>query len=137
MCNRARTMKLALSTLMAATLIVAGCKDNNADPTATTGVDGAADNTKVNARDRGSNATPMDQGNSQADIDRTAQIRKSLMSDDSLSTDAKNVKVITANGKVVLRGPVKSDAEKTSVGAKAAAVAGADHVENDLDIVTK
>ena len=123
---------------------LAACnKDNSADTTRTTGATGvtpttatSADNTKLNERDRG-NATPTsgDQSNTKADIDITSQIRKAIVSDDSLSTDAKNVKVVTQNGAVILRGPVKSEAEKNTVGSKASGVAGVKSVENQLDVV--
>ena len=62
------------------------------------------------------------------------QIRKSLMADKSLSTDAHNVKVISNNGEVTLRGPVRSEDERKTVEAKAIEVAGAGHVNNQLEI---
>src|SRR4051794_11189748 len=72
-----------------------------------------ADNTGRNVRDRsGETVTPGDQGNNDADLGMTRQIRRSINSNDQLSTLAKNVKVITANGKVTLRGPVNSEQEK-------------------------
>src|SRR5690242_5732198 len=75
--------------------------------------DSPPDNTKVNMRDRDqSNLTPGDQSNSKEDLRITKNIRKALMKDKSLSTTAKNVKIITVDGKVTLRGPVKNPAEK-------------------------
>ena len=56
------------------------------------------------------------------------------MADKSLSTYAHNVKTITQNGAVTLKGPVKSDGEKKSVVAKATAVAGADNVTDQLSV---
>jgi hyperosmotically inducible protein len=92
------------------------------------------DNTAVNERDRSSSAlTPMDQGNSESDRKMTQQIRKSVMGDKSLSFTAKNVKIITKNGMVTLRGPVKSDAEKASIDASARQAAG-DHIDNQLEV---
>src|ERR1041385_8893131 len=65
------------------------------------------DNTAVNARDRDDNTlTPGDQGTSEADREVTRNIRRALMKNDQLSTTAKNIKIITVNGKVTLRGPV-------------------------------
>ena len=75
-----------------------------------------ADNTGKNERDRsGETQTSGDQSNSQDDVNITAAIRRAVVKDDSLSTTAKNVKIITANGMVTLRGPVKTDAEKTKI----------------------
>ena len=95
-----------------------------------------ADNTRVNTRDRSSAAlTPMDQGSSAADRTITQQIRKDLMNDKSLSFTAKNVKVITINGKVTLRGPVKSEAERSAIEAAARRAAGGGaQVDSQLEI---
>src|SRR6185295_17520232 len=73
-----------------------------------------ADNTGKNVRDRDDDATltPPDQGGSAADRELTAEIRRSIVKDDSLSTNAHNVKIMTNDGVVTLRGPVKSVAEK-------------------------
>jgi hyperosmotically inducible periplasmic protein len=96
----------------------------------------APDNTGVNTRDRSSAAlTPMDQGGSESDRKITQQIRQDLMKDGSLSFTAKNVKVITINGKVTLRGPVKSEAERSSVEAAARRAAGSGaQVDSQLEI---
>ncbi len=95
----------------------------------------AADNTARNSRDlHGNTVTPIQQGNSAADLNMTAQIRKDVMNHDGFSTYAKNIKIITRNGDVTLRGPVKSDQEKREIGDIAAQVAGADHVENQLEV---
>lgn len=98
----------------------------------------APDNTGVNERDRNSaNVTPMDQGNGEVDIDLTQRIRKAVMADDSLSFTAKNAKIITRDGRVTLRGPVKSTAEKDAVYKCAVSAAGAAHVSNELQVETK
>ena len=74
------------------------------------------DNTATNERDRsGETQTSGDQSNSPADLKITQAIRQALMKDSELSTTAKNIKVITANGHVTLRGPVKTDQEKAKV----------------------
>jgi len=84
-----------------------------------------ADNSRVNKRDKNdASLTPMDQGGSEADRKMTQQIRQEVMKDKSLSFTAKNVKIITINGRVTLRGPVKSEAERTAVEAAARRVAG-------------
>ena len=94
------------------------------------------DNTKVNARDRSSDAVTADQQKMNAsDTKLTKDIRKSIMADKSLSTYAHNIKVISQNGMVTLKGPVKSDAEKSSLVAKAAAVAGGrDKVTDEISV---
>jgi len=101
-----------------------------------TGSNRAADNTRVNERDRSSAAlTPMDQGGSASDRAITQQIRKDLMKDKSLSFTAKNVKVITIDGKVTLRGPVKSEAERSAIEAAARRATGdSGRVDNQLEI---
>ena len=97
-----------------------------------------ADNTKVNQRDKNSASTTADQQKeNQTDRELTRQIRRSLMQDKSLSTNAHNVKIIAQNGAVVLKGPVNSAEEKQSVEAKATQIAGADKVTSQLEIVNK
>ena len=91
------------------------------------------DNSKVNQRDQSSAAlTPMDQGSSESDRKITQQIRQDLMKDKSLSFTAKNVKIITIDGKVTLRGPVKSDAERSAIEAAARRVTG--NVDSQLEV---
>jgi hyperosmotically inducible periplasmic protein len=93
------------------------------------------DNSRVNARDKGGNTlTPMDQGPSEGDRKITQQIRQAVVKDGALSFTAKNVKIITINGKVTLRGPVKTDAERASIEAAAKKIAGATQVENLLEV---
>ena len=74
------------------------------------------DNTGVNVRDRNdATLTPGDQGESEPDRQLTSTIRQSLTANDQLSTTAKNVKIITIGGKVTLRGPVNTAAEKDAI----------------------
>ena len=95
----------------------------------------AADNTKVNTRDQNKGEVTADQQKENAgDRDIASKIRKSLVSDKTLSTYAHNVKVIAQDGQVTLKGPVRSDDEKQAVEAKAAAVVGAAHVTNEITI---
>lgn len=108
--------------------LVAGCEKKASDGQP------AADNTKQNERDKNKSVTPFDQGNNQADLDTTQNIRKALMGDDTLSMDAKNVKVVTNNGVVALRGPVKSDAERTTVESIARRYAGANRIDNQIEV---
>ncbi len=92
-----------------------------------------ATNTKINDRDRHGALTPMDQGGG-ADRDITAAIRRAVVGDKALSFTAKNVKIITVGGKVTLRGPVKSDEEKSLIEAKAKAATGVASVDNQLEV---
>jgi len=95
----------------------------------------AADNSGKNVRDRDdATKTSGDQAENEADRTISQNIRQSVVADDSMSTNGKNVKIITADGVVTLRGPVKSDQEKTNIGAKAQQVAGVKRVDNQLEI---
>ena len=76
----------------------------------------AADDTGRNARDRdGQTMTPLDQSNDPDDVKVTREIRSALVADDALSTTAKNIKIITVHGKVILRGPVANAQEKKKI----------------------
>lgn len=95
----------------------------------------APDNTKRNARDRQANAKTADQqSNARSDVDVTRQIRRAIVADKALSTNAHNVKIITRAGKVTLKGPVRNEGEKQAVEAKAVEVAGAGNVSNQLSV---
>jgi hypothetical protein len=96
------------------------------------------DNTAKNMIDRsGDTKTPFDQSESSADIKITAEIRRAIMNDDSMSMNAQNSKIITdKSGVVTLRGVVNSEAEKNSIDAKANAVAGVTRVVNQLEVKT-
>jgi hyperosmotically inducible protein len=94
-----------------------------------------ADDSGRNVRDRQSDTeTAGDQSSSPADIALAQKIRQQVVADGSLSTMAHNVKIITVNGVVTLRGPVKDPSEKARVAATAAQIAGAGRVHNDLEI---
>jgi len=93
----------------------------------------AADNSKMN-QDHQSNPTADQQKMNASDQEITRKIRKAIHEDKSLSTYAHNIKIITQDGKVTLRGPVRSDEEKRNVEAKAAAVAGKDNVTSHLEV---
>jgi hyperosmotically inducible protein len=98
----------------------------------------APDNTKTNQGDADKGAVTADQQKmNPADRTTTKQIRKSIMQDKSLSTYAHNIKIITQDGKVTLKGPVRTEDDKTSLEAKAVAVAGAGNVTNLLEIAPK
>ena len=132
-------MKYVLLTT--AVLMLAGCNEGKSRSTASNvtppSADGTAvkrDNTEVNTRDRSDAAkTPIDQNENQKDIDITANIRKRVV-DTKMSVNAQNVKIITQDGKVTLRGPVKSADEKTQIEKLAHEVAGAANVDNQLEV---
>jgi hyperosmotically inducible protein len=119
---------LMAGILIAGTATFAAAQDNSAKP----------DNTRTNQADR-SNGDPTadQQKNKKSDRETTRQIRKALMADRELSTYAHNVKVISQNGTVTLRGPVRSEDEKKTVEAKAAEVAGASNVKDELTVAAK
>ena len=97
-----------------------------------------ADNSKSNSTDPSNQSATADaQSNEKGDINITQSIRQSLVADDSLSTYAHNVKVVTVNGRVTLNGVVRSDQEKASVESKAASVVGQGNVVNDLKVSPK
>ena len=93
------------------------------------------DNTKVNTRDRAKGAVTADQQKENAsDRELTQKIRRALMQDKTLSSYAHNVKVIAQGGQVTLKGPVRTEDEKRIVETKAAEVAGAGHVINQMSV---
>ena len=97
-----------------------------------------ADNSTHNSRDvAGGNLTPLDQSHANADVEITRSIRKMLVDDDTLGTNAQNVKVVTIDGKVTLRGPVATADEQARVVAIAKQAAGADRVANELQVIKR
>ena len=95
----------------------------------------APDNSAVNVRDRDPGAMKAgEQSNAKSDVELTRQIRRAVVKDQSLSMLAHNVKIVTANGSVTLRGPVKTEEEKTAIASKAQQIAGADKVDNQLEV---
>lgn len=94
-----------------------------------------ADNSKVNTRDRDkSESTADQQKDNQSDREIARQIRRAIVKDKSLSSYAHNVKVISENGMVSLKGPVRSEEEKKAVESKAAEVAGQDKVRSQIEV---
>jgi hyperosmotically inducible periplasmic protein len=97
-----------------------------------------ADNSAHNARDvAGSDLTPLDQSNDDADVELTRAIRERLVDDDTLGTNAQNVKVITVDGVVTLRGPVENANERARIVAIATEAAGLDRVQNELQVIER
>ncbi|MDZ4401758.1 PRC-barrel domain-containing protein [Prosthecobacter sp.] len=96
----------------------------------------AADNTARNARDRDTadTLTPIDQGSSKADTSITAQIRRDVTALNNISVNAQNVKIITLNGRVTLRGPVNTADERQLIGSIAERIVRAKNVDNQLEV---
>ena len=94
-----------------------------------------SDNTATNERDRsGHTKTSGDQSNSSADLKITQSIRQALMKDGGLSATAKNIKIITANGQVTLRGPVETAQEKAKIDQIARSAARGVRITDQLDV---
>jgi|SRR3989337_3500122 osmotically-inducible protein OsmY len=129
-------MRTGALGLILAFLVIACSKDDlskNEKPSQPAAV--AADNSGRNERDRNdATKTSGDQSESEADRTISQNIRQAVVADDSVSTNGKNVKIITVDGTVTLRGPVKSEKEKTNIGAKAQQIAGVKRVDNQLEI---
>lgn len=119
--------------LLALALGICGCQPAN--KTTSNDKSTKPDNTGVNERDQnGTKPTPIDQKENQSDVEKTTNIRKSI-TDGDFSVNARNVKIITMDGKVTLRGPVDTQDEKDRIGAIAVKVAGANNVVNELEVV--
>lgn len=96
------------------------------------------DNSKVNKQDRGQGGVTADQQKENpADRKMSQQIRRAIVKDKSLSVYAHNVKIITRNGNVTLKGPVRSEQEKSAVEAAAAKVVGNGKINNELTVAKK
>jgi hyperosmotically inducible protein len=129
-------MKTVYMTILAAAIALGSATPaSSADP-ATTGkaTESAPDNTGRNVRDRGATLTPGDQSETKADLTTTQKIRQAVMADKSLSMTAHNVKIITVDGVVTLRGPVKTESERTKIATKAEQLAGPGKVQNYLEV---
>ena len=71
-----------------------------------------------------------------SDAEITRLIRQALRDDKALSSDARQVKIVTNAGYVTLKGRVRSAEEKAVVEAKAAQIAGDDYIKSELGVVT-
>lgn len=129
-------MRRGVLGLTLAFLVIGCSKDDrsrNDQPSQTAAVE--ADNSGRNVRDRNdATKTPGDQSESEADRAISQNIRQAVVADDSVSTNGKNVKIITVDGTVTLRGPVQSEQEKINIGATAQQIAGVKKVDNQLEI---
>jgi hyperosmotically inducible protein len=120
-------LKIAILSLILGALIASG---QSTDPSV------KPDNTKLNKRDRdASEATADQQKMNPTDRELTRKIRRAVMADKSLSTYAHNVKIISQDGHVTVKGPVRSEDEKISILSKATAEAGgSDKVTDQLSV---
>ena len=124
--------KIFLMTILSLTLAACDQQGKPNNP-ATSGQD--FDNTGKNIRDRDSTTkTPLDQSESESDRKITQEIRQAIMSDSTLSTNAKNIKIITIKGVVTLRGPVASSQEKDAIARKVDDVPGVVKLDNQLEV---
>jgi hyperosmotically inducible protein len=129
-------MKIIVVLLLSTALLV-GCSKNRTEDKQVSQTAVEPDNSGRNVRDRNDqNKTTGNQSENEADRTITQNIRQAVTADDSLSTNAKNVKIITNDGTVTLRGPVKSEKEKAEIEAKAKQVAGVKRVDNQLEVAS-
>ncbi|WP_027157949.1 BON domain-containing protein [Methylobacter luteus] len=125
-----KRLSLLTLTLAAGLMLITGLTRAEAGTTGN-----PAENTERNVRDRGDTTlTPEDQLQNESDLQVTANIRRAITDDESLSVNAHNVKIITRNGMVTLRGPVNSAAEKTKLQSIAQKTSGVTQVDNQLEI---
>lgn len=121
--------------LIGATALLSGALTAAPQPRQDNGQQAPPDNSKTNKRDRDKSSPTADQQKMNAtDRDLAKRIRASIVDDKSLSTYAHNIKIVAQDGKVTLKGPVRSEEEKSTVEAKAAEVAGAGNVVNQLEV---
>jgi hyperosmotically inducible periplasmic protein len=132
---RVHALLIALAIVAAGAQVQAGEHAAKKDSTAAESSRSDADDTGRNVRDRdGDTLTPGDQSESEPDLKLTQEIRKAVVADDTLSTTAQNIKIITQDGVVTLRGPVKSKEEKAKIEDKAKEIAGAGKVKSQLEV---
>jgi osmotically-inducible protein OsmY len=126
-----------ITILFLATVLISGCSKDRSEDKQVSQTAVEPDNSGRNVRDRDNQSkTSGDQSENEADRRISQNIRAAITSDDSFSTNAKNVKIITSDGTVTLRGPVKSDKEKEEIEAKAKQIAGVKKVDNQLEIAS-
>ena len=115
------------ATLFLGATLAAGAAQQDQQP--------APDNSKTNQGDANKGAVTAEKQNANpADRNITKQIRSAIYKDKSLSTYAHNIKIITQDGRVTLKGPVRTEDEEAGIEAKAAAVVGAENVTNQLEV---
>ena len=94
-----------------------------------------ANNSGINERDRSDQTlTPENQSESEGDRELAAKIRRAVVAQSGISTDGQNIKIITANNTVTLRGPVKDSTERAAIEKTVRAAAGKATVDNQLEV---
>ena len=125
---------LVMLTLAAGLILMTGAVRAEPDSAIYLTADSALENTERNVRDQNdATLTPEDQKENESDIKITADIRQALVRDKSLSVNAQNVKIITRDGKVTLRGPVESEAESLKLQQITKQTPGVVQVDNQLE----
>jgi len=125
---------LVMFTLTGGLIMMTGTVRAEQDTAIYLAAGSALDNTERNVRDKNdATLTPEDQKESASDINITAAIRQTVVRDQSLSVNAQNVKIITSNGKVTLRGPVATEAESRKLQQIAKETPGVVQVDNQLE----
>jgi osmotically-inducible protein OsmY len=131
-------MKVLLPPIVGAILLASSSQGQQPtaaprDPAASDSTE--ADNTKRNSTEQNKNTdTAEKQSNDKDDLALTQRLRQEIVKDGSLSMNAKNIKIIVRDGKVMLRGPVDSKQEKDAIATKAGEIAGKDTVDNQLEV---
>jgi hyperosmotically inducible protein len=118
---------VALASQLTVGIPLAARAQDQANPPSSTAPDNSS-------RNKDHDKTAESQKETTSDREITQKIRQSIMADKSLSTYAHNVKIITRDGQVTLKGPVRNDNEKETIASKAAEVAGAGKVSNQLTL---
>jgi len=132
-----KRLLLIFSTLTGGLLLMAGSVRAEHETVIYLAADSVLENTERNVRDKtGTTLTPDEQKETKTDIKITAHIRKAVVKDKSLSVDAHNVKIITRNGVVTLRGPVENAAENLKIEKIAKHTRGVERIDNQLEIKT-
>ncbi|HTF62699.1 MAG TPA: BON domain-containing protein [Edaphobacter sp.] len=124
-------MNFSGSTLAASAVLAVVCSVSPSLSMAQTGQSASPDNSGMNADHK---KTADNQPNSSDDRLTTAKVRKAIIADKELSSYAHNIKIITMNGKVTLKGPVKSEEEKQRITSDVANVIPAENVTNQLTV---
>jgi septal ring-binding cell division protein DamX len=123
---------IAILGLLIITDRVALAQKSDKDPTT---IDSEADNTARNARELSEHTlAPLNQGKSKADVNITMQIRKEIMEGETMSASARNVNIITIEGRVTLRGLVNTAKEKHLIGDIADRLVLSKNVDNQLEV---
>ena len=126
---------LVMSALTGNLIMVTGTTQAEQDSSIYLAADSSLENTEHNVRDKhDSYLTPEDQKENESDINITANIRKAVVADKSLSVNARNAKIITRNGIVTLRGAVESETESMKLQYITLQTPGAVQVDNQLEI---